>query len=65
MRKRAPANPGRKHQTFDAIVQIYERAPLEFLKQVLPERSLVFPSKSRSVHSLRLGPGQKGTRQSY
>jgi hypothetical protein len=50
MRKRARANPGRKHQTFDAIVQTYERAPLEFLKQILPERFLVFPSKSRSVH---------------
>jgi hypothetical protein len=45
MRKRARANPGRKHETFDAIVQIYERAPLEFLKQVLPERYLVFPPR--------------------
>jgi hypothetical protein len=45
MRKRARANSGRKHETFDAIVQIYERAPLEFLKQVLPERYLVFPQR--------------------
>jgi len=45
MRKRARANPGRKHETFDAIVQIYGRAPLEFLKQVLPERYLVFPRR--------------------
>src|ERR1700732_3177821 len=45
MRKRARANPGRKHQTFDAIVEIYERVRLEFLKQVLPERYLVFPPR--------------------
>jgi len=45
MRKRARADPSGRHQTFDAVVEMYERAPLAFLKQVLPDRYLVLPRR--------------------